>query len=449
MKHSKPSPDFPLFAHANGQWAKKIAGKMEYFGPWADPQGALEKYRTRTGGAEQKRIASKAATGKPSKPHPEYPLYPHRSRKWAKKIRGKTYYFGSWDDPDGALEEYLTVKDELLAGRTPQVDGLTVRELADKFLIAKRELVDKDQPELSKRSWFDYHVIAKRIVEFFGDTLVMDLTPEDFRRFRTDLGKGRNNVTLSGLIGRARVLFNHAFDHGLTDRPVRYGKAFMKPSRKTLRRERSQKPPRKFEADELLKTIEAAKMPMRAMIWLGINAGLGNGECAMLTKQVVDLDAGWLDYPRSKTGVGRTCPLWPETVQALRAAIDSRPTPKNPKHEDRVFITKYGRSWEATEKDRPVSKEMTKVLKTAGVARPGLNFYALRHTLQTIGQQTLDKDAVRWIMGHAEDAGDMGAVYNEEGPSEERLRRVTEHVREWLRSNATESSEVFVDSQAV
>ncbi len=77
---------------------------------------------------------------------------------------------------------------------------------------------------------------------------------------------------------------------------------------------------------------------------------------------------------------------------------------------------------------------MGKLLRKLGLHRPGLGFYALRHTFQTVGQKTLDKDAVRYIMGHVDDARDMGAVYNEERPSDERLREVTDHVRDWLRN---------------
>jgi hypothetical protein len=95
---------------------------------------------------------AKAVVVKPAKPYAEYPLYAHASRQWAKKIRGRFYYFGPWDDPDGALKKYLEQKDDLHAGRTPRPDpdGVTIKDACNAFLNHKQALVDSG--ELSPRT---------------------------------------------------------------------------------------------------------------------------------------------------------------------------------------------------------------------------------------------------------------------------------------------------------
>jgi integrase len=117
----------------------------------------------------------------------------------------------------------------------------------------------------------------------------------------------------------------------------------------------------------------------------------------------------------------------------VRAALGKRPTPKDEAHNDRMFITKYGTTWEPKAiMDCPVSKEMAKLLKELKIHRKGVGFYALRHTFQTIAGKTRDREAVRAIMGHVEDANDMSAVYTEEPVDDDRLRAVTDYVRAWL-----------------
>ncbi|MBX3439503.1 MAG: hypothetical protein KF861_18590, partial [Planctomycetaceae bacterium] len=55
----------------------------------------------------------------PRKPRTDFPLFAHGNGQWAKKVRGKLHYFGRWAEPDASLEEYLRVKDDLFAGRIP------------------------------------------------------------------------------------------------------------------------------------------------------------------------------------------------------------------------------------------------------------------------------------------------------------------------------------------
>src|SRR5215831_5744997 len=103
-------------------------------------------------------VSGKAA--KPAKPYPEFPLTAHPAGYWCKKVRGKVHYFGPWSDPDGALKKYLDQKDALHAGRKPRetTEGFTVKDAANAFLNAKQALVDAG--DLSPLTWADYKRMA-------------------------------------------------------------------------------------------------------------------------------------------------------------------------------------------------------------------------------------------------------------------------------------------------
>ncbi len=82
---------------------------------------------------------TKTSASNPPKPYPDFPLFAHATRRWAKKIRGKLHYFGPWADPMGALARYSEQASDLHSGRTPRVqrDGLDLAELCNQFLTVK------------------------------------------------------------------------------------------------------------------------------------------------------------------------------------------------------------------------------------------------------------------------------------------------------------------------
>src|ERR1700726_3623939 len=123
---------------------------------------------------------------KPNKPYPDFPLFPHATKRWAKKIRGQMHYFGSWvDGPDAALAKYMEQREALHAGRKPRPDpeALTVKDLANAFLNHKQALLDAG--ELSPRTWAEYKATTDLLVSRFGkQRVVADLGTDDFAGLR-------------------------------------------------------------------------------------------------------------------------------------------------------------------------------------------------------------------------------------------------------------------------
>jgi integrase len=389
---------------------------------------------------------SRKAADRPKKPYPEFPLSPHPSGTWQKKIRGKIHYFGRWArrvnckleriEGDGwkeALEEYKAVADDLHAGRTPRAkgDGLTVADLCNRFLTAKVRKVESG--EVGSRMFQDYREITDMLVAAFGMTrLVDDLAADDFEALRARMVERWGPVRLGNGITRVKSVFKYGLDNGLIDKPIRYGGEFRKPDKAVLRRHRAASGEKMLEAGQLRSLVEEAGVPLRAMILLGVNAGFGNHDCATLPLSALDLDGGWINFPRPKTGIARRCPLWPETAAAVREALTVRPAPKDEADAYLVFLQGSGRRWvRHTEKSRTdnVSVQFCELLRRLGLHRAGFGFYTLRHVFRTVADAARDPVAIDLIMGHTDPT--MGGHYRER-VEDSRLRAVAEHVRQWL-----------------
>jgi integrase len=369
---------------------------------------------------------------KPDKPYPEFPLFPHATGRWAKKIRGKLQYFGPWHDWQAALDKYQAERDDLHAGRKPRPDleGVTVKDVCNDFLNAKQALVDAG--ELSARTWADYKQVCDLLVANLGKTrLATDVGPDDFAALRNKVAKRWGPHRLgSKLIQYTRSAFKHALDAGLISTPARFGPGFKRPAKKVLRLARAEGGPKLFTPDEIRRLLDAAGPQLGAMILLGINCGFGNADCGNLPLSAVDVDGAMIDFPRPKTGIPRRCVLWPETVAALREALARRPEPTKPEHAGLLFITKYGGPWYQDTTANPVSAEMGKLLRALHInGRKGLGFYTLRHTHRTVADEAKDQPAADYIMGH--EVAHMSSVYRET-ISNARLKAVADHVHAWL-----------------
>jgi integrase len=401
---------------------------------------------------------------RPKKPYPTFPLTPHASGAWQKKIRGKIHYFGKWAkrvngkleriEGDGwqeALEQYKAVADDLHAGRTPRVqdaDGLTVADLCNRFLTAK--LRQQTSGELGPRMFQEYRETCDTLVAAFGQTrLVEDLAADDFEALRATMAERWGPTRLGNGITRVKSVFKYGLDNALMERPVRYGSEFVKPAKAVMRRHRAKNGKKFLEAGQVRQLLDAANPILRAMIYLGCNCGFGNHDVASLPQSAIDFETGWVDFARAKTGIERRCWLWPETIAAVKEALTIRPEPRDPADADLIFLVSSGRRWvrntPKSHRDN-VSLYFGKLLKKLGMHRDGLNFYSLRHCFRTVADAAHDTPAIDRIMGHTDPS--MGGHYRER-IEDSRLRAIAEHVRAWLFDETPDDGTTAPDSKSL
>jgi integrase len=177
--------------------------------------------------------------------------------------------------------------------------------------------------------------------------------------------------------------------------------------------------------------VQGAAQPLRTMVLLAVNGGLGNSDVAQLPISALDWKRGWCNFARVKTGIQRRFKLWPESIASLQEWFAERPKPNGDTADGLVFVTHRGGSWSKAIADNPVCKETARLLKRLQLHRKGLSFYSLRRTHRTVASEARDEAAADAIMGHAPPSHDMAAVYRQR-IDDGRLIAVTDHVHDWL-----------------
>ncbi|WP_168566924.1 tyrosine-type recombinase/integrase [Crateriforma spongiae] len=376
---------------------------------------------------------------KPSKPRKDFPLFAHASGQWAKKVRGRLHYFGKWDNPVAAEAKWERDKLALLEGRDPNRDdtGDTVGWLCNVFMDSKQRQADRGELKLRTRD--DYHAACKHVASFFGRGRRLEtLTPQDFERYRNSLPSSWSPTTVNNQLRLSRTLFKYANDIGATDRPILFRIGLKAVPASIVRKSAARKPDKVFTAAEVHRMLAHADASMTAFIMLGLNAAYGPADIGRLKVADIDFGKSWLGVERGKTGVARGCWLWPETVSALRKAIADRKPTGDPSLDELAFLTRFGRQYSPdNDKTAAIAQAFAKVKDAAGIEKTGVGHYALRHTFRTVAGDAMDREAVDFIMGHMD--ASMSGNYRH-GIDPKRVKAVCQHVRKWFRAGKPKRS---------
>lgn len=330
----------------------------------------------------------------------KFPLTLHPTEQYCKKIKGKLYYFGT--DKKAALERYLEQAAYLHTGKGAKLNSannnLSLKTVCNLYLDYQESRATI--AEITRSYVYDQTRLLRDFVRYIGpNRIVSNISTIDLQNYRKKLIKtGKAADTINNRITAVKAMYNWALDNGVIDSI---------PNLKAVKKvviSKAERPT--FSIAQIRKLLQNASTQMKAMIWLGLNCGFGCTDCAGLQWKNLDLKHARVCFPRSKTGIGRNLPLWPETVDTLKSVPESG---------DLIFYTPKGNSWVRTiksidktgrekyTKENAVSKKFSKLLKKAGIkTEKGVGFYTLRRTAATLAARSGDPFAVQRLLGHAD-----------------------------------------------
>lgn len=356
----------------------------------------------------------------------KFPLTLHPTGQYCKKIRGKLYYFGI--DQQKALQHYLEQASYLHSGRATELalsnNNFSLRTLCNLYLDHQESRADIG--EIKSLQVHDQTLILRKFVKCVGaNRSFSDISTIDLQNYRKKLIKaGKAPRTINNYIGAVKAMYNWAIDNKVIANFLNL-KAIKKIPMKKIERSI-------FTPEQIRKLLEYANDKMKAMILLALNCGFGCTDCAELCWEHLHLQKGRVNFPRTKTGIGRNLPLWKNTIEALEGL---------PKISKYVFTTSQNNQYVRVVKKEysggtaklvsynMVSKMFSDLIKKAELkVEKGVGFYTLRRTAATLAARSGDPFAVQRLLGHADLK--MASVYVQD--VSEQTDRVVNNVRKLI-----------------
>ena len=272
---------------------------------------------------------------------------------------GKRIYLGA--DRGSATEKYHRLALGLAPPSAPTiVSAMTAKELANRFINAQQ--ANWRNPQATLHSYKDW---LGRFLRDYPKLMAEDFTVEMFADWKLSLRRRKYALeSINHYLTAVRSMYSFAEEAELIARTPRLRRV----KNESRARNRSNEKPI-YISEQITRLLEYADLQMGAMIILGLNCGFGPKDIRDLTWDNISKDK--VTLTRSKTGIGQSFLLWPETLDALnnlnkeRRRLIARMAQRGRQRSDSgyVFVTRFWRPWS---KDA-VSEQFKKLCEKAKV----------------------------------------------------------------------------------
>lgn len=167
------------------------------------------------------------------KPYPEFPLTAHRNGQWCKKINGKLHYFGKLDNWMAALELYHAEIDYLKLGKTPPGKGVDLHGVLN--MVMDDKAAARMAGEITASYFASIRTVCRHVTAAAGKRAPVDMGPQAWAEVRATLAASLAPTTLTLHINVINSMLRHAFEMGYIDALPKTGPAWSVPNAKVMR----------------------------------------------------------------------------------------------------------------------------------------------------------------------------------------------------------------------